>query len=522
MTRTQHGVRIGLLMALVAGLLGWLSSHTEILFADGLRYIAQAQRLESGSWREGLLGAVDHPLYPIAIAASHHYLTKGGDGPDAWQSAAQTASVLSGVFLVIPLYLVCLELFGARAAWVGVCLVYSAPLTSHILADVLSEGTFLLFWTWGLWAALRFLREGTFGWLPLTIICGGLSYLTRPEGFLLPAALVVTLALMPLLRSTRLNWPRWWAAVGFLVIGPALVVGPYVAVKGGLGTKPAIARLLGTAPKSAADAVERSRPLDPNQSTAKTYALAAKAVWESIRDSVSLPLIPLAILGLAFTCWPLADRARVWLFLGIIGVAGVVALIRLHATGGYCTPRHAILLAFLLIPSAAAGLDRLLGSVSIPGRWLGLGEGRFTAGPAVWAVILGGFAAWSAPKVLEPINEKYVGYRLAGAWISEHVPANAHVVDTTGWSLYYGRRSGYTFANLHEALSDSNLRWVVVRDAHLRGPWWYCRVVQELVGHRDPIMVFPAHAAKGQARVFVFDRQVPGSPSLTQKAVTRR
>ena len=40
--------------------------------------------------------------------------------------------------------------------------------------------------------------------------------------------------------------------MAFLVLGPLLLVGPYVALKGGLGTKPAVARLLGTAPKSAA------------------------------------------------------------------------------------------------------------------------------------------------------------------------------------------------------------------------------------------------------------------------------
>ncbi len=137
------------------------------------------------------------------------------------------------------------------------------PLTGHVLPDVLSEGTFLLFWTWGLYAALRFLREGSFAWLPPTIGFAALAYLARPEGLLLPMALVACLAAMPILRSTRMLWPRWWAAVGFLVIGPALLVGPYVAMKGGLGTKPAIARLLGTAPKSAATAVERAPAARP-------------------------------------------------------------------------------------------------------------------------------------------------------------------------------------------------------------------------------------------------------------------
>lgn len=524
MSKTQHGARIGLLMVLAAALLGWLSANAEILFADGLRYIAQAKRIEGGAWREALIGSVDHPVYPLAIAACHRGLGVGGwdQGPEAWQSAAQAASVMAGVLLVVPLYLIGLELFGARAAWLGVTLFLLAPLTGHILADVLSEGTFLLLWAWGLWTALRFLRQGTFGWLPLTIAFGILAYMTRPEGLLLPAALVATLALMPLMRSTRLNWPRWWAAVGFLVIGPALVVGPFVAFKGGLGTKPAIQKLLGLAPRAAADAVERAKPLDPGQSELKTYAVAAKEVWEAVRDIVSLPLIPLALLGLALAAHGGGDRARAWLLVGVIGVAATLALIRLHVTGGYCTPRHALVLAMLLIPAAAHGLDRLLGAVSIPGRALGLGEGRFTAGPAVWALVLAGFAAWSGPRILEPINVNFVGYRQAGNWLAAEDTTGTPVVDATGWSLFYGRRTGYTFAGLHDARKDPNIRYVVVRESHLKGVWWYCRILRELVGDREPIATFPEKPAEGQARVYLFDRTGPEVAKLSWRDAVDR
>ena len=41
-----HATRIGLLMLMAGALLGWLSAHTEILFADGLRYIRQAQAMD--------------------------------------------------------------------------------------------------------------------------------------------------------------------------------------------------------------------------------------------------------------------------------------------------------------------------------------------------------------------------------------------------------------------------------------------------------------------------------------------
>lgn len=503
MTFAQHGARVGLLTAFAAVLLGWLFAHTDIFFADGLRYIGQAQRLNDGALVDGLLKAVDHPAYPLAITAMHRLI--GGTSPRAWQEAAQLASVLAGVLLVLPIYLVSREIFGDRVAWMSCLLVYLVPLNAHVMADALSESTFLLFWTWGLWASLRFLKEGTFGWLPLMIACGVCAYLSRPEGLLLPAALVACLALMPLLRSTRLYWPRWIAAVSFLVLGPALLAGPYIAMKGGLGTKPAVARILGTAPKSAADAVERSRPLDPNQSTLKTYTVATKAVFESIRDAVSIPLLPFALVGL-WACRPFRPRARIWLFLSIIVVASILALIRLHATGGYCTARHAMILGLLLIPAAGCGIDRILTRMAIPARWLGKQGSPFRAGPAVWGLVLGGYVLFVSPTLFARVNEGLGGYRAAGLYLNKTVPPGVKVVDVTGWSLYYGERPGYTFANLIEAPGDPNLRWVVVRDSHLKGPWSYCQQLRALVAGLDPVATFPEHEGPNQAKVYVFDR----------------
>jgi hypothetical protein len=139
-----------------------------------------------------------------------------------------------------------------------------------IVVNVLSESTFLLWWTFGLWGAARFFREGRFVWLPIAIGFGALAYLTRPEGMLLPAAVVLTLLLLPMLPVTRINWPRWWRALAFLAAGLVLLVGPYVAVKGGLGTKPAIARVLGLAPRSGPLDLEREEPLAADQSPVET------------------------------------------------------------------------------------------------------------------------------------------------------------------------------------------------------------------------------------------------------------
>ena len=225
------------------------------------------------------------------------------------------------------------------------------------------------------------------------IAAAGLAYFTRPEGLLLPVAVVATLALMPLVRSTRLNWPRWWAAVGLLVIVPALVVGPYMAHKGGLGTKPAIARLLGTAPPSGADAVERSERararrdrgrrrrlgrqdglrVDPRRADAAGPAAGAdRPLLRPPRGCPRRPALPL----------PRGPAGR----LG-------VGLVRLHATGGYCTPRHALIPALLLFPFAAMGLDRLLGLVRLPSRSSERAADPIRLGPMFWPIALALVAA---------------------------------------------------------------------------------------------------------------------------------
>lgn len=519
MSRIAHGLVVLLLMALAAGLLGWKSSRLAILYADGLRYVRQAQVIDQGSVVDGLFRSIDHPAYPLGIAGAHRVL--GGDRPEDWEAAAQLVTVLSGVLLVLPLYLVASELFGGRTAWIAVCLTYLTPLTPNLFADALSESTFLLFWTAGLWTALRFLREGRSGWVAPTIGFAALAYSTRPEGLLLPAALVLTVLLTPLLRTTRLNWRRWWWALAILVLLPTLVAAPYVAFKGGLGTKPAIARLLGTAPQSHADAVERNQRLDPTESPAERYADGAKAALEAIRDAATIPGLALGLFGIAVSGLR-RERPRAALLSSIILAASLAALVRLHATSGYCSPRHAAVPAFLVLAASGAGLDRILNRASIPGRWLGR-AGRVRPGPIFWLLAVAGFGALHSAPILAPINRSFHGYRLAADWLGDQIGDDEKVVDLTGWTQFYGGLDGYTFADAAYAGADQDARYVVAREAHVHGPWLYCQLIRNLIGTEQPIAYFPEQGRAEDARVYVFDRRIEGRTALigSPDSVTR-
>jgi hypothetical protein len=170
---------------------------------------------------------------------------------------------------------------------------------------------------------------------------------------------------------------------------------------------------------------------------------------------VPLALFPFAALGIGATLyrrWP--TDARRWLFLGVILVGALLGLARLHATGGYCTPRHALLLALPLCAAAAAGLRTTAPWASsrlrhVPGtgrvarrrrlgpdrpespRAAGAGERRVRELPR------GGEGGWPGT------------CRRARGW------------STSRRALYHGERPGYVFANLNQAPANPDVRWVV-------------------------------------------------------------
>jgi 4-amino-4-deoxy-L-arabinose transferase-like glycosyltransferase len=505
LTKLQHAARIGLLLAGAAAWLGWVLGHTEANFADGLRYIRTAEQIERGAWSDGVLRGVDHPLHPLGIVAAHRLL--GGEGPGAWQRAALVLGFAAAVLLVIPIYLLARELFGDQAAGLACLLVIVNPIIAYVVVNVLSESTFVLWWAWGMWASVRFVRAGRFLGLPLAIGFGALAYLTRPEGMLLPAALASTLLLVPLLRATRVNWPRWWRALAFLAAGLVLLVGPYVAIKGGLGTKPGIARVLGMAPRSHPLGLERERPLPPDQTAWETYRLATVRMLKVFRAAVTPPLFPVALLGIVVALRSTAPP-RAWLFLGIVLAASAVALVRLHATGGYCTVRHGLVPGIVLTLAAGNGLAWLMNRVAIPGCWLGLAPDRLRPGPAIWAAVLAGLVLLPNLRGLgHGTAGPFAVYQETGGWLAHHASPAEKVLDLTDWSLYFSERPGYPFARVYDAATLPDIRWIVARKPHVEGHWYYSQVVRELIGSRQPVAVVPPGARPDQMQVRIYDRR---------------
>jgi hypothetical protein len=484
-------------------LLGWLAAHTEVFFADGMRYINQAKVIDQGAWERGLFRSVDHPVYPLAIAAAHRLL--GGDGPHDWQRAAQLAAVIAGVLAVIPIYLVAIELIGAANAWLACLLIYMIPINGHVMADAMSESSFLLFWCFGLWSTLKFLRTARLSWLPLVIVFSLLAYLTRPEGLVVPVSLLATLILLTMRPS--LEFPKWsnrWA-LALLVLGPILTASPFMLLKGGISTKPSLNRILSLAARAPGMAVERERPLETDQSTLRTVFVATKAMLRAVVGATTLPMVLLAPFGIMVNRSSIADR-RNWLLVATMLGLSALAMIRLHETCGYCTPRHAMMVGWILITAGAAGLDRAVRSLGPMVMRLVGDRGsspRFEA--VIKTALVGGCLGVWGPATIAPLDRAFVGYRQAGEWLTTLAGPGEGLIDLKGFSLYYAGKTGYTFATLNEGHRDPRVRWIVTHDAHVNGPWDYSKILRSLVQQRRPVRTFPEKPTRGVSRVYVFD-----------------
>lgn len=505
---SEHSRRIAYLALAVLTLLSWRVSRAEVLSADGLRYTSQARRIAAGDWREGLVGSVDHPMYPIQIAAIRT-LVGFPDSALGLQDAAWAAAVLHGVLLVVPTYLVARSLFGDSSAWLGTVAFFAVPHTSEILADSLSESTFLHFWCWSLFFSLAFLKKGHPGWLIGMAVAGAGAYWTRPEGLLICLALGVTILVTPLLRSTRVDWPRLGRVLAILAVATGALSLPVILSRGTIGTKPAIAKVLGLKDRSAPHAVERERPLEPGVSELAIWGDAAAAFYKAIRTSTTAPGLVLAVLGVCFAPRATAAAARRALLISVILTFSTLALIRLHATQGYCAPRHTMVPAQILLLAAGHGLIVLAVRFGATVGRMPVSPFRASVRPVPIFLMLSGLI-WGvahARQFARPIGHSALGYKMAGTYLAELTEPGEPIIDLSGWASFYAERPGYGFTRLHEIDPGNPSEYLVVRKAHLVGPWDYCERMRRIARDAELVATFPKNSGEPTSEVRVYRRR---------------
>ncbi len=452
--------RLAVAAAVALVVRAYLIAVLPVISRDGVVFIRYAQGLQVDAACE-MRQQKQHPLYPLAIAATHKAVSPLGlaglDPRTRWVVAGQTVTVVSGLALILAVYALTTVLFDKS---VGVVAAACAALVPEFCAygvDVLSDSLHLALYVFGLTLAVSGVRRRSWARFGAAGLLSGLAYLTRPEG---GEVAVVAAAGACLVHG----WPfrlRFGAAAACLA-GFLLAAAPYMAVTGRLVQKKPASRFLKAAWKTAP--APAAIPPSPDQQRirdADTTPPGGRFAYAGAGAGVSVlpPAEAFAgfrtiggiarALGKVLMNWARSLRvmyllpAVAWLFLvgrrpvpgagrrlvvaaGVVHIVICVRLIHAFDYWQLFSVRHTLVLAALTLPWTAAGLVALAAHVQHamkpprPGIvWLPLA-----------AIVIGPTLPW----LLRTPNRDDAYMREAGDWIARTYPQPQRIL-TDQWQV---------------------------------------------------------------------------------------
>jgi hypothetical protein len=497
-----------LLVLLTASMRIWQVRHTEVTSRDTVGYIQIAWRLSNGHWREVIPTCNQHPGYPLAILVVSYPVRLFVDGNlvEAMRLSAQLASALASVLLVVPMFYLGRELFDRRVGFWATLLFQCLPHSGILMADGLSEPLFLLLAVTSLLYGVRSLRTGSPAGFARCGLFGGLAYLTRVEGALIPALTGVVLLAFQASKTWRRGWPACLRC-GVTLSATALAVAlPFMALIKGITLKPTLKHVAGQAhgdaPRlpggEAPGLVAAQAPLplaiwdyDEGVKPEDRYGWAVKALVVCFLRGTWYVLWLPALVGL----WWFRGRFRhlpgLWMLLALWLVL-LVLLYRVAQTIGYLGERHEMLLILSATYWGVAMLMEL-------GRSLAR-RGWGATGPRVTVALLLVLALAPLGKTLATLHADRVGFRQAGLWLAENAAPDAAVVDPYGWAGYY---AGCIF---RATPARPRVRYVVLEQSKNTHPHlWHTLAEARALAARGTVEIeFAVPRRKDKARVVIY------------------
>jgi dolichyl-phosphate-mannose-protein mannosyltransferase len=528
-SRNQIAIVAGL-MLLVAVVQVVTVRRATVTGLDAVRFVRSAKMIDQHGLVEALRGQREQPLFPVSVWMAHRGIEwTVGDFRSSWAFSAQAAATVALVLSVIPVYFLAKRLVGATAAAWGSALYFTLPEVSRLGADGISDGLHLLFFCLALWMVIVYLtgRAGVRGtkcgnpaWLLPAGMASGLAVLVRVEGLILPAALILALALFQFRGDLRQPWRRIPVAVGLLGLGFCLIMGPYLLVVDSVMPKVAIARMLG-----------RYDPPTVEMATPELAGLVGAGTWyldngRPMSFAEKEPTISLRRRGLVpGACLFVEELAEAYgYWVGLLALVGAWRL-RLKRSGradrfvqayfllfsaaayhfavgeGYVSARHLLPLVVVSIGSIGYGVEEVR-------RWLAgfLSRSSWQAGgiPAKRAgwISAGAMIAMVIASCLiefaQPVHASREGHRRAAVWLAQDGLVSGTVLDTRGWTGLYSGRTTYGYKQAQAAFSQRQLAFVVMEDRELRYPSKRSQTLGQLLDvAAEPVARFSGPRGRG-------------------------
>jgi hypothetical protein len=408
-------VGIGLL---AAGLWTYHVIAAVMISPDSALFIEYAQHL--GSDPLGAVKAYDqHPLFPALILFFRLLCGRfWSEGAAGWVLAGRLAGLTGYLGAVLAAYALAARAYDRRIGLIAAAMVTLLPDASHFAADVLSDMPHLALYLAALAALVIGLEtQHRARWLLGSAALSALAFLTRPEG---GAVLLIGVVFVVFRRDWRLS--RRIALALSMAAVFAAISSPYQAATGRLIKKKSLLHLLQFGLGDEQAALEEKGPQggDAPGPPAIAYAgldrghllVPINVIYQWGRATRVVYAIP-ALIGL-FLARPRRPPGQI---LATAFALQAVLLCALQSTYGYLDRRHALLLAVLAMPLAAAGVMYVACQIR-PAR----------SPNAIVAGIIGICALVTAPWLLRPVNRGDEHVRAAARWFAENTPSDALLV----------------------------------------------------------------------------------------------
>jgi 4-amino-4-deoxy-L-arabinose transferase-like glycosyltransferase len=492
---------------------------------DGLKLIRIAQQFQREPWTDVVRGSDAHPLYPALVAVTEPLVARfAGHGPDAWRIAAQVVATLATVGLLFPMHALTRLLFDRRIACLAAALAVVLPRAAELGHDTLSDSLGLLTTFLALWLGAVSLRKGD--WLAGvgSGLAAGMGFLARPEVILVPAA--IGLAWVVGLRRDRLTRAMSQGSlVATVILATLVVVGSYTLIKGEvseklsarlvafLGPKPTMGHRI---PKPLVSGLDDPRwDFSPKEETDRIpvrdwrhaavriidkwweqlcWFFAVMTIWGLVRQRY--------IRGLCPERDPNDSGELERRFLLVFAAVHTLALVRHSALFGYLSGRHVMPLVYASLPWAAAGTFVCARGLAVKFHW-NPRLARCAGACAGSLVIAASIMVQMIPTHLNHLSRW--GHWAAGQWLMDHAQPDEWVLDTRGWARFISGQDGYDYWHVHQALTDSHLRYIIVGVDELEASSARAATLKKLLSYAaTPLEDFPAFPGDRTAGVRLY------------------
>jgi 4-amino-4-deoxy-L-arabinose transferase-like glycosyltransferase len=451
----------------------------KVISADGVGYVTTARALVNGDSLGGM--TVYGAIYPPLVAGAGLVV---GD----MELGGRLVSVFMGSLLVVPLYLVSMELFNKKVGALACVLVLAWPSLRSWSCEVMTQATYITLMLSGLYLTCVALRERSLKFSFAGGVLLALSYLTRPEALITFAALAG--ALLVGARLTGVAWKPACLLVLAGCLGFAIPLLPYIFLIHNITGK---WQLAGKTASTLADALSEylGRPDMKNEAGFQGIGVAEVIrrypdfLWSNFQKNLTktvqtmLPLYcwALAALGCLSYGWSREKIAQQALLLATFAPL-LVIMIFFFVGPEYLQPYLPVL--FLWV---AAGLLWLEGTLL-----------RLTA--------LDTSPKWSKVGSLMPVSA-CLAFWIALSLLVSQIPANAnepyHYSQDGG--RYDQKRIGLMLKNILPPHSKIMTRWGRIS--------FYAEMEQVMIPQASLQEVLQS-AAKGKVRYLVVDGMLAG------------